>query len=93
MLTDGLPNQVPPAEDGLVETTVLRASQRAKDAGAQVFTIGVGLATDIDSDLLKAAASHPTDFYHSPDAEELTRIYRQVAGALICPWSWTLPQR
>jgi Mg-chelatase subunit ChlD len=42
VLTDGLPNRVPLAEDGSQETTVLRAAQAAKDAGITVYTIGVG---------------------------------------------------
>jgi hypothetical protein len=85
LLTDGLPNRVPPAEDGRMETTVLRAAQKAKDGGARVYTIGIGLPTDIDPVLLRDAASRPEDFYFTPDPEELHGIYTQIAYTFGCP--------
>jgi hypothetical protein len=85
MLTDGLPNKVPPAEDGSMNTTVIRAAQAAKDTGIVVFTIGVGsidpsapLLERVDPDLLSACASSPAGFYHDPTAEDLTNIYNQI---------------
>ena len=48
LLTDGLPNQVPYAEDGTVETTILRYAVAAKAAGVVMYTIGVGVPNSPD---------------------------------------------
>jgi Mg-chelatase subunit ChlD len=85
LLTDGLPSQVPPAEDGSVATTVLRAAQAAKDAGVTVYTIGVGLPSDIDAGLLTAAATSARHYYFTPDPEALAGIYEQIAYSFGCP--------
>jgi Mg-chelatase subunit ChlD len=85
LLTDGLPNQVPYAEDGTMETTVLRAAQAAKDAGDIVYTIGLGAATDINATLLAAAASGPDRYFYAPDAEDLSGVYTQIAYSFGCP--------
>jgi hypothetical protein len=85
MLTDGLPNRVPPAEDGRMETTVLRAAQVAKTAGATVYTIGIGQPTDIDPVLLRDSASRPENYFYTPDPEELNGIYKQIAFTFGCP--------
>lgn len=85
LLTDGLPNRVPPAEDGTMETTVRRAAQAAKDADILVYTIGVG-RTDpgvdplerVDAELLTACASRPDMFFHQPSAEQLHDVYAQI---------------
>jgi Mg-chelatase subunit ChlD len=100
LLTDGLPSQVPPAEDGSVSTTVLRAAQAAKDAGVTVYTIGVGLPADIDAGLLTAAATSARHYYSTPDPEALAGIYTQIAYSFGCPkdrhdWGkpWPLTRR
>jgi Mg-chelatase subunit ChlD len=85
LLTDGLPSQVPPAEDGSVSTTVLRAAQAAKDAGVTVYTIGVGLPSDIDAGLLTASATSARHYYFTPDPEALAGIYEQIAYTFGCP--------
>jgi Mg-chelatase subunit ChlD len=85
LLTDGLPSQVPPAEDGSVATTVLRAAQAAKDAGVTVYTIGIGLPADIDATLLTAAATSARHYYFTPDPEALAGIYEQIAYSFGCP--------
>jgi Mg-chelatase subunit ChlD len=85
LLTDGLPSQVPPAEDGSVSTTVLRAAQAAKDAGVTVYTIGIGLPADIDASLLTAAATSARHYYFTPDPEALAGIYEQIAYSFGCP--------
>lgn len=85
LLTDGLPNRVPPAEDGTMETTVRRAAQAAKDAGIRVYTIGVGstdpsadILDQVDARLLTDCASRADMFFHQPSAEELSGVYRQI---------------
>jgi Mg-chelatase subunit ChlD len=84
LLTDGLPNGVPPAEDGRAETTILRAAERLKRSGAQVFTIGLGLPGDLDPALLAAVASDPSSYHSSPDAEDLRAIYATIGRELVC---------
>ncbi len=84
-LTDGLPNRVPPAEDGRMETTVLRLADAAKAAGIRVYTVGVGQAGDFNAELLRTVASQPDMFYQTTDAEELARIYSEIAFTITCP--------
>ncbi len=86
LLTDGLPNQVPFAPGGRQEDTVLTAARAAKDAGARVFAIGLGEEDDVLRDLLREAASSPSDYYFAPDGEDLAGIYRQIASRITeCP--------
>ncbi len=84
-LTDGLPNRVPPAEDGTVETTVRRAAQAAKDEGMRVYTIGIGAQNDINPQLLGECATDPSGFHYAPDPEDLGGIYTQIAHTIGCP--------
>jgi len=88
LLTDGLPNRVPAAEDGRPETTVLRAAQAAKDAGVLVYTIGVGRADgpqpEINPALLREAASRPDMFYPAREAGQLGTVYGQLTRVVPC---------
>ena len=88
VLTDGLPNRVPLADDGLQETTVLRAAQAAKDAGITVYTIGVGRGEgplpEISLALLRAAASRPEYFLTTTEAGRLEGIYGQLTRLIPC---------
>jgi Mg-chelatase subunit ChlD len=88
LLTDGLPNRVPAAEDGRPETTVLRAAQAAKDAGVLVYTIGVGRADgpqpEINPALLREAASRPDMFYPAREAGQLGAVYSQLTRVVPC---------
>jgi hypothetical protein len=84
MLTDGKPTMVPRAEDGTMETAVLRAADAAKTDGNLVYTIGVGV--DLNHDLLVAMASAPDMAYFEPDAEQIKPIFEQIHGDLVtCP--------
>jgi Mg-chelatase subunit ChlD len=86
LLTDGLPNRVPtPAPSGSQEDTVLAAAGRVKAAGVRLYTVGLGEPTDIDARLLSAMASQPELYYYAPDAEDVARIYGQVATTIRCP--------
>jgi Mg-chelatase subunit ChlD len=88
VLTDGLPNQVPYAEDGTVETTVLRAAAAAKAAGITVYTIGVGRPggahREINPDLLRAAASRPNMYFGALDAGQVAGIYGELTRVIPC---------
>ncbi|MCB9175866.1 MAG: VWA domain-containing protein [Caldilineae bacterium] len=92
LLTDGLPNRVPfgpgSAEPGCPdqECTVLRAAERARQAGTRIYSIGLGLGDDLLRPLLEGIASDPSMVYVAPDGEDLEGIYRQIAGRLSsCP--------
>ncbi len=85
LLTDGRPNRVPPdPEDGTMETTVRKAAQRAKDAGARVYTIGIGASEEINAALMRQCATSPADFFYTPDPEALAGIYTQIAYSFGC---------
>ncbi len=92
LLTDGMPNRVPtPQPSGSQEETVIAEAAAAKELGARVYTIGVGVpdATDpaerINPLLLRAVASKPSMYYETPDAEDLARIYSEIAYEIGCP--------
>jgi len=85
LLTDGLPNQVPYADDGTMETTVRRAAGGAKEAGIRIYTIGLGNDQDINGALLAECASDPSLYFTTPDAEHLAAIYSQIAYSFGCP--------
>ncbi len=85
LLTDGLPNQVPVAEDGTMETTVLRAAAAAKRAGITVYTIAIGAPGDTDPVLLKGCATDSDHYYYTPDPEDLAAIYGAIAYRIGCP--------
>jgi Mg-chelatase subunit ChlD len=94
LLTDGRPNLVPAADDGKVETTVLRAADAARAGGARVYTVGVGTAEDVDGDLLRGMASEPSGYLYTPDAEDLRAAYAGLAGTVRCPGGrhdWSRP--
>jgi hypothetical protein len=76
VLTDGRANPVGP------EAAVAEA-QIAKDAGALLFTIGLG--DDLDDAALAAIASRPSWAYRTPNAGDLIAIYERIGGAIPCP--------
>jgi Mg-chelatase subunit ChlD len=77
LVTDGRPSAGAQADD------VLAAADVAKAAGITVWTVGLG--TDIDADLLRAAATSPAFFKHAPDAAGLRLIYQEIARVVPCP--------
>jgi hypothetical protein len=87
LLTDGLPNQVPYAEDGTMETTVLREAMAAKVDGIRVYTIAIGEPDDTNPALLKGVASQESLYYYEPDPEDLGRVYSEIVGTFGCPKS------
>jgi hypothetical protein len=87
LLTDGLPNRVPtPAPRGSQEETVLAIADVVKASGIRIFAIGLGLEDDVLAALLRGVATKPADYYFAPDGDDLTAIYRQIAGRIVeCP--------
>jgi hypothetical protein len=84
VLTDGLPNRVPPGPDGRPETTILAAAEAAKRDGATLFTVGVGLPDDLDEMLLQRIASVPMNYQRVADAEDLLAIYGDLVSQVEC---------
>jgi Mg-chelatase subunit ChlD len=78
VLTDGRANPVP------VERAITEAVA-AKAAGTTVFAIGHGHEEDLDVDALRAIASRPAYFYLTPNADDLSGIYEEIAGLIPCP--------
>ena len=89
LLTDGLPSQVPPAEDGSVATTVLRAAEAARGDGARIYTIGLGTPGEVDAALLTGVAGDPGRYLYAPDAEGLRDVYEAIASDFVCPPGWS----
>jgi Mg-chelatase subunit ChlD len=91
LMTDGLPNGVPPGPGGTEEETVFARAAAAKSRGIRLYAIGVGLpdgadvADRINMDLLRAVASEPRMAFQTFSAEELARIYGEIAYTLGCP--------
>lgn len=81
LLTDGLPNRVPtPTGGGTQEDSILAAATAAKTAGSRLFTVGLGEASDVLDQLLRAVASSPQDYAFAPDGEDLAAVYKRLAG-------------
>lgn len=87
LLTDGIPNRVPPAADGTMATTVLAEATRVKDMGARIYTIAIGAPEDTNPELLKTVASHEAMYYYEPDPEDLAGVYSEIAHTIRCPLS------
>ena len=84
LLTDGLPNRVPRAADGTVETTVRLQAEALKELGAILFTIGFGEEEDLDAQLLRQVATSPGHYRYTPDADGLAAIYEELARKVRC---------
>ncbi len=76
VLTDGRSNPRPASE-------AVAMAERAKADGIVIFTIGMG--EDLDVEALEAIASRPIYAYRTPNAENLSDIYRAISVALPCP--------
>lgn len=63
--------------------SVRDAAAAVKASGIRLVTVGLG--PDIDANLLREVASDPALFFVAPNAEDLVRIYREVARLIPCP--------
>jgi uncharacterized protein YegL len=91
LLTDGLPNQVPYAEDGTMETTVIRAADALRANGIEsIYTIGVGVPDSpdpnqrINPELLIAIAGDEDRYFEASDAEEVSDILEDLKSTQSC---------
>lgn len=76
-MTDGVHgggNGIPPisAIDPIID--------ELRSAGVTVDTIGLGDPGDIDEQLLLKIAGDPSHYHHSPDGDELRRVFLGMAG-------------
>ncbi len=71
LITDGVPN------DRISDTQP--QANLVKQTGAQVVTVGITDAVDVD--LLRALASAPSDYIASPSFADLSNIVRTLVGA------------
>jgi len=76
LLTDGRSNPEP-------ADVAIASAAAAKADGILIVTIGLG--DDVDADALRAIASNPAYYYPAPAADDLERIYREVAERVACP--------
>jgi Mg-chelatase subunit ChlD len=81
LLSDGFANPDPPH-------IAVQAADRAKAAGVEVFTIGLGL--EYDEVGLRSMASDPAHFFGAAQAADLAGIYQGIArtlpGPATCYW-------
>ena len=75
VLTDGKPS-------GTTESAVLARAAELRSTGAVVYAIGLG--DDVDPVLLGRIVTAPSQLVLAPDAEDLARIYRDIARELPC---------
>lgn len=75
LLSDGEPNRV--SIEG-----VYKAADAIKRDRIDLFAVGFG--ADIREYALRTIASRPEHYYFSPDGHDLTKIYRTIAGKLVC---------
>jgi Mg-chelatase subunit ChlD len=83
LMSDGLPNRVPtPVPIGPQEETIVNAADDAKRDGIVVYAVGYG--RNVHEPLLRRVASQPEQYFFAPSGAELARIYRSIAGDLVC---------
>ncbi len=62
------------------ETSARNAADAAKRDGLRVITIGLG--SGANQNLLRSLASQSSDYYYSPDTNNLTSIYEKIAESV-----------
>ena len=75
LLTDGRPSTD--------DAKVLSAARTAREAGINVFTVGLG--QDVNPELLRAVSGDSARYFAAPDAASLQDIYRRLALLVPCP--------
>jgi Ca-activated chloride channel family protein len=74
LLTDGINNGGP--------APVLAAADRARAAGAIIFTVSLG--DDADRELMSQVAGSPSRTFVALGPDDLERIYEEIAGVIPC---------
>ncbi len=75
LLSDGIPNHT-------TFDAVFGAADTAKRDGTVIYTVGHG--ADVQDWALRRVASQPEDYFYAPDANQMGKIYRQIAGQVVC---------
>lgn len=78
VLTDGLPTAPGTTEEA--EAFALERAQAAKDAGVNVYAIGLGSAVNMD--FVTAIASTPAEAFQALTANDIDRIYQTITSAI-----------
>lgn len=86
VLTDGIATRpLPQAGAGVdpqryAEERALEEARRAKDAGYQVYVIGLG--ANLNPDFLEELASTPEHFFLAPTSDRLADVYTEIASSI-----------
>lgn len=81
LLTDGIATHPTKAGDEeYPRKSTLSAAQEAKEAGTQLFVIGLG--DKVNQEFLKTLASVPERYYSAPGSTDVDTIYKKIATAL-----------
>lgn len=75
LISDGTPNR--PGNGNEPSIAAVRSANFARLGKTAIFAIGVG--SDTDAALLKQIVGNDTNYFFSPDAEDLVEIYRAIA--------------
>lgn len=76
LLTDGLAT----APDPNPEAAALAAATALKDAGVEVYTIGLG--NEVNMTFLRQVADEPAQAYQAVSTADLTRIYSEITTSI-----------
>ena len=71
-----------PTMSGTSPEAVIAAGEALRSAGTAVYAVGLG--RDVDAELLARLASGPSRLILAPRAEDLARIYAELARDLPC---------
>jgi len=80
LLTDGVATSEKTSNSVKAEAEALTEANKAKEAGINIFTIGLG--KDIHVDFLKTIASSSANYYFAPKAEDLKKIYQDISSSI-----------
>ncbi len=72
LLSDGMPRD---------ESLALREAEGLRQAGATVFSIGLGM--DVNADFMRRMAS-PGHYHFAPTPEDLARVFEEIATVVVC---------
>lgn len=78
MLTDGLATA--PGTNEEADAAALSAALAAKDAGINVYAIGLG--ANVNMDFITSVASAPEQAYQALSSADIDRIYQTITGAI-----------
>jgi len=75
LISDGAPNR--PGNGNEPSVAAVRSANFARLGGVVIYAIGIG--SDTDANLLKQIVGDDSNYFFSPDADDLVDIYRSIA--------------